>query len=111
MAWSVPRTSVILPNRILIREDAHEPGEEPCTGTVVRTGIEAYGPFHNEIKFSHQEQPTPGADPEVDSMVPGTVHTYTRVVFKRSNAQAVTVNGVDYFLVHANDILAFIPDD
>jgi hypothetical protein len=106
MAEIIPDDFILIPNRYLIQEEA--PGS--CIGTIAQEPGPAYGSFANAFTLK-QSIPNP-AEPENpgDPVYPATITlTYTKVVFKREEAQEVNWDGKDYLLVHCDSILGFIP--
>ena len=105
MAEIISSNFVLIPGRYLVQMD-----EDSCIGTIVQWPEPEWGNFVSSFTtrktFGPEEIPEPPDLPD-----PPVEVNYTRVIVRMEGAQEVNIDGVDYVLVHSNDILAFIPPD
>jgi len=102
MAETIPDNFILVPGRYLIQES--EAGS--CLGTIVQAPPGCYDTFQE--KFTTKKTITDLSDPENPEMI---VIEYAHVIFFREMAQEVKIDGVDYHIIHSDNILAFIPDE
>jgi len=107
MAEIIPTDFILPPGRYLVQQDA----PRSPLGTVVRHPMLGYGSMGSTFQLSGP-MPNPAYPGDPENPVSETITVnFTRVVFQFEGSQEVNVDGEDYFIVHCDSILAFIPPE
>lgn len=105
MAFVIPNDFFLPPGRFLILQD--ETGSP--LGTVVRLPASGYTSMSTKLDLKGSK-PNPAYPGPPEAPEPPTIAVeFERVVFQIEGSQEVKIDGVDHFIVHEDQILAFIP--
>lgn len=103
MAELIPNNFILISGRYLIKEDS--PGS--CIGTIIQVPTITWGSLVSTFEL-RRNIPNPAFDPENPVEPPAITVTYNKVIFNKNAVQEVMIGDTDYFLIHSDDILAFI---
>lgn len=104
MAYEISIDFVLLPDRYLVSLEVETP--DCCVGVVKREPIGGYGSMSQTFSLKKMGNGIAG-----EESVPGVEIVYNKIIFKREHAQEVKIGETDYFIIHSNDILGFIPPE